>query len=61
MINTNIILTKVIRDVNMDSRKYKCTVEMYISEDSYVKISKKMEEILELHPEINSIDISYYG
>lgn len=45
----------------MDSKKYKCTVVMYITEDDYVKISNKMEEILELHPEINSIDISYYG
>lgn len=45
----------------MDSKKYKCTVEMYVSEDSYVKIYKKMEEILELHPEIVSISINYYG
>ena len=45
----------------MNSRKYKCTVEMYVSEDSYVKISKKMEEILELHPEIYSISLEYYG
>ena len=36
----------------MNSREYKCTVVMYISESDYVKISKKMEEILELHPEI---------
>ena len=45
----------------MNSKKYKCTVEMYVSEDSYVKISKKMEEILELHPEIISIEVCYYG
>lgn len=59
--NTNILLTKVMSELNMDSRKYKCTVEMYVSEDSYVKISKKMEEILELHPEISSISLEYYG
>lgn len=45
----------------MDSRKYKCTVIMYITESDYIKISNKMKEILELHPEINSIDISYNG
>lgn len=45
----------------MDSKKYKCTIVMYITEDDYVKISKKMEKILETHPEINSISISYYG
>ena len=60
-INTNLLLTKVIEDINMNSKKYKCTVEMYVSEDSYIKISKKMEEILELHPEIYSISLEYYG
>lgn len=45
----------------MNSKKFKCTVVMYISEDDYIKISNKMEEILELHPEINSISISYNG
>lgn len=44
----------------MNSKKYKCTIVMYVSEDSYVKISKRMEEILELHPEINSISLEYY-
>ena len=48
-------------ELNMNSKMFKCTVEMYVSEDSYIKISKKMEEILELHPEINSISISYNG
>ena len=45
----------------MNSKKYKCTVVMYISESDYVKISNKMEEILELHPEISSIYLEYYG